>query len=383
MKVKSLVNKVAFAVGMFPFFYYLSNAWLTDPSNVVHQNSFVQAEIIGEKNKGWETNYFKLPFLAVQSGIFFIDESIGFILGKDGLLHQTRDGGKTWEIVLLDETKGIHGASMSFKGHHLGLLSASIKGTATSSHPNDIKRIWSTIDSGMHWTPLRSTIEMMASDLVRLDERRSWFYNPKIYFTYDAGKTWHDRSDNLLRAANSPLPLLNYFGILGLINISHSEAWVLTNNDHILKTKDDGVTWETVAKAPLRLNSSFCRLVGYLQDRPVIVASGGSHGIYTDLLIMKGDSSFLSYFRPDVQITSVKVLPDQGLIMSGSLFKQVENSNPQPIILETSKDGKTWKIIYDSQDGQPLTISVPDSNHIWVLSQDNALIKLSRISNER
>lgn len=126
-------------------------------------------------------------------GIFFIDESTGWLSGEpDGGIYKTEDGGKTWNVVL-KQTPGnnIGARSIYFLNKNEGWAVGRI-------YPADVTReptrgvVLKTTDGGGHWQEIPvSKDELFYTQVQFVNAQDGWLIGQNsVYRTNDAGKTW-------------------------------------------------------------------------------------------------------------------------------------------------------------------------------------------------
>lgn len=150
---------------------------------------------------------------------FFLEEENGWIVGSDGLLLKTDDGGKSW----YDESQ---------------------------------KNIFGTI-------PLRS--------IYFINEKNGWIVGEKgaIFLTVDGGKTWKRvppadiKGNSLNKLANASFESIKFAS-------DKTHGWIIGSEGVIIDTNNSGKTWE-VRQMPIRneanlyalhVDEKFCWAVG-------------------------------------------------------------------------------------------------------------------------
>ena len=108
--------------------------------------------------------------------IKFLSSSVGWVVGKSGLIYKTQNGGINWVRINLSTNSNL--SSIAFNGS-LGLIVGS-NGTR-----------YKTIDSGNTWTQLSSGITVNFSDLQLISSLDVWaFGNNSSWHSTDGGSNW-------------------------------------------------------------------------------------------------------------------------------------------------------------------------------------------------
>jgi len=157
-----------------------------------------------------------------MNSITFVNETVGFAVGGKGRVVKTMDAGVTWADINLSTTQDL--SIVYFYNDHVGFIAGS-------------NVLFKSTDGGNTWFPINQ-------DLYKINDLH--FYNTNhgiattsegaLLKTTDGGGTWvHD-------------PLLNFNHTLTKIDFTGNVGYVLANDasyqTFILKTSDNGVTWE-------------------------------------------------------------------------------------------------------------------------------------------
>jgi len=163
--------------------------------------------------------------------IFFINDTVGWVVGTNGLVLHTTDGGYSWH------------------NHDIGF-----EGWLSSVHFIDIQKGWiagsngkvfQTVDAGTTWVEQETGISHYISDLVFSDDYSGWGVgasgtnNGFILRTVNGGNTWEVVGEGLAGA------------YLGVDFVNNGEGWVVGGyslfdnyeNPIIWYTSDYGETW--------------------------------------------------------------------------------------------------------------------------------------------
>ncbi|MBN2089408.1 hypothetical protein JW964_07335 [candidate division KSB1 bacterium] len=176
--------------------------------------------------KSW--NRFTFPDSITQkmnfffNNICFIDSSLGWIVGGNGILTTT-DGGKSWSI----NNYGIDDISLR-NGHFCDRNHGTIAGS--------FGVIIHTKDGGKTWTQQDSGTDVFLITVFFVDSLKGWCAGRQgmILHTDDGGENWN-RQDNHHETT-----------ITDLIFLDEHRGWAVGNGSAVLRTVDGGVTWQKV-----------------------------------------------------------------------------------------------------------------------------------------
>lgn len=127
--------------------------------------------------KSWRDAADRLPAEApALRDITFLDAKTGFVVGDDGFIARTNDGGETWQRVTTDVTCWLR--SIRFSGD-TGWIAA--KGALLRSD-----------DRGRTWQSLPGWERHKLDDVNFVDRKRGWIasFDGTLYETSDGGTSW-------------------------------------------------------------------------------------------------------------------------------------------------------------------------------------------------
>lgn len=183
----------------------------------------------GEGRQGQLQQLEQVPLTPVD--VDFVNPDTGFVLGEDGWLARTEDGGASWHVI--------HQFGEPVGG--IDFVSASV-GWATT---RDV--IWSTTDSGASWTRVQTPFPPGFVDLV--GEGVAWATDDRfrLYHTTDGGKRWEPKTNPCTSLENPAAWSASFIG--------SNDGWFICGSDEgmggetkvLLRTADAARTWERIA----------------------------------------------------------------------------------------------------------------------------------------
>mgnify|MGYP001595643104 FL=1 len=185
------------------------------------------------------------------SDVFFINDKIGWVVGDIGTILYTENGGKKW----IPQGKGLNNYSLykiffidSKEGWSIGCDIN--RGTVLST------AVLSTLDGGRNWIRVPFNFGQV-SGIFFIDAKTGWILSgDKVFRTIDGGKKWEFSLlpvDPAMREiprlpGDIPMPLRCDRDSIG--NVIHfankKEGWALVKNDvgsQLFYTNDSGKTW--------------------------------------------------------------------------------------------------------------------------------------------
>jgi photosystem II stability/assembly factor-like uncharacterized protein len=178
-------------------------------------------------------------------GMHFYDSLNGWVCGRDNTLapqiHRTTDGGDTWvrqTVPNLGTNVGVK--DIDFPTADLGWA------TTSSLSANPLGAILHTIDGGENWTVQGYTgayyndaLDCRDSlNIAIVSVQMFTSYVEKVLVSSDGGETW---TENVV-------PIVDYtYGI----QYVGDDIWICSNYSQILKSSDNGATWNWQHRSPL------------------------------------------------------------------------------------------------------------------------------------
>lgn len=313
----------------------------------------------------------------------FVNERTGWVVGINGLLQRTDDGGLTWNRQNKEDTTDL--VRIQFLDERYGFALAL---PAT---------LFTTADGGLNWQRRVVPTQGTASDLFFVNESAGWVVAPdSLYRTTDAGWTWH----------GIPNP-----GVWRVTFWNDLTGWGFNWTSQIFHTSDGGLTWTVKRKNRYDIgwyhHDIFYQGIAVSPTRAAFVGNGSNHydqwGLVTETLDEGeswSESQHLWIQLNDVQMVSDSTVafgygyaatPPGGLIIrSGDIlqngyprFTRVAFADPQTgwtISNRTSFDGESNLLrhsdLFRTTDGgttwQPLdspVTSVEDDHTQTVVDQ--------------
>jgi photosystem II stability/assembly factor-like uncharacterized protein len=212
--------------------FIIYNAYVLDSNHIWGQenHSMYFSDDFGEtwtEQFFYDTNYFTCTY--------FVDTLHGWACGDDDIIH-TEDGGLSWAYQTLPNDMWMDMNSVFFLNRDTGWVAGSYL------------TIFSTVDGGDYWTKIHESVgpgmwflnEIQFCDALHGCAVGGKLGNgePVVMVTSDGGETWTDIFPDYDNAFNN-LQFVNRFVV-----------WATEDNGRILKSEDQGYTWELVRILP-------------------------------------------------------------------------------------------------------------------------------------
>jgi len=237
----------------------------------------------------------EVPTRAALTGVFFHDQNLGWVVGHDGVILRTTDGGETWEIVNWAPEDEAPFFDVWFADADNGIAIG-----AYGSY-------YETSDGGMDWSPRWiSEDDWHLHQIARAE-------NGTLYIAAEAGSVY--RSDD--GGANwITLPSEyegSYFGVLPLDGDS---ALLFGLRGHLFRSEDAGESWEELETGTVAMLTDGTRL----EDGTVVIVGLGG----TVLVSEDGGHSFVNHAQANRRgISSIFDAGAGSLLLTGEFGVRV------------------------------------------------------------
>jgi photosystem II stability/assembly factor-like uncharacterized protein len=175
--------------------------------------------------ENWNTVYMKKS-ANVMNDITFADSLNGYIVGQNGLMLKTTDGGNSWDSISSNTNQTLY--SIVFANKNTGYA---------CGHNGTIIK---TIDGGKTWE-LQKTLTTDYFKIIKVisaDTAYAFGHNGRMLKTTDGGKNWV----NIKRIVHNDIEAVHFY---------NSKTFIIASSDWndssvIYKTKDAGLSWNII-----------------------------------------------------------------------------------------------------------------------------------------
>jgi len=176
-------------------------------------------------------------WILLQSGvtsdlwdISFINEQVGWVCGSNNTIIKTNDGGESWTALLPVGTSDRIFVTLQFFDENTGWM---------SSNQGEILR---SVDGGSSWEIVKDD-NLGGAQLAVLDANTAYCLSGQLYYTSDGGKKWE--SDSIPKPRNYAISNF-YFTDQnhGFVTLSNGSGGAIITEFPILSTIDGGNNWE-------------------------------------------------------------------------------------------------------------------------------------------
>ncbi len=265
------------------------------------------------------------------NGISFIDVRNGWIVGAEGLIFNTTDGGSTWRKQESHLSKNGWLCNVTFIDLHNGWA---VGREVTKEGGKGI--ILNTSDGGKNWTPQECDTPAELRDLYFIDINRGWVsgYGGTILYTSDGGINWEKQESRFSGDLEDICFVDGLTGWAAGAEKTGGNRW----GGVILHTEDGGKTWK----------QQDTHLKGTLYGLHFI---DYDNGWATGIQIIKDQiEGFILYTNNGGKMWRKKELDIKLIYLTKVYFIDnlrgwvagLDNAG-KGIILHTSDGGKTWK----------------------------------------
>ncbi len=179
--------------------------------------------------ENWE--FAELAGTTFIQSLDFINESMGWIVGFQGMIMKTDDGGESWET----QNTGVPHDVWEVEAINENVIFAAGRNTVTEKG-----MFFKTTDGGQNWET--EEISDMLMSVACIDDQK-WFAggeNGKLFSTLDAGESW---SSQIIKPATNVMEVKFVDENNGFL-MCYDDDNPYSPNSYIYKTIDAGQTWE-------------------------------------------------------------------------------------------------------------------------------------------
>ncbi|MDI6765472.1 MAG: YCF48-related protein [Bacteroidota bacterium] len=235
-------------------------------------------------------------------GVDFVNNLTGWAVGNNGIIRETTDGGTTWNAQASNVNAALY--DINFVNDQLGLI-AGASGI-----------ILRTTNGGTNWSSISSGTTQILRELQFVDNLNAWTVgtNSTILHTIDGGLNWDVQSE--------PLGLIRYLRAVNFID--NQKGWIVGDGKSILKTTNGGTNWikinpPTLADSILRGVSFIDSLTGWFVDYAGIIFKTTNGG----------DNWFIQYNHQGwrAKLTNIKALSNNLISVCGVSANLYKSTN--------------------------------------------------------
>jgi photosystem II stability/assembly factor-like uncharacterized protein len=271
--------------------------------------------------------------------IFFVDKQVGWIVGYNGLILKTTDGGENWGIQSINTTKRFW--SIYFINRNKGFIGG------------DNGLLFKTEDGGDTWTQINLYTNIFVETIQFVDENVGWV----------GGGTLYPRTGQIFKTTNGGETWLAVYGIHNYIVISaffedHRNGIAIGSNGFCARTTDGGLTWDDSYLTPY-----WFRTVYTTDHFSWIVGESGNIWVSSN----DGDSWTNRSIFFDQRLEAVKFFNSNTGFVAGS----------NGLLLRTDNGGIFWEIQNSYTNSDLWEIFFIDEDFGWIVGDNGVLLKYS------
>jgi photosystem II stability/assembly factor-like uncharacterized protein len=213
--------------------------------------------------ENWEVLPTSFPDIHLTE-LFFITPDSGWVVGADGYILATRDGGDNWQAQSSGTERTLR--SLHFVNSSVGWI------TGDSSHDDPCMLVLKTTDGGGNWQDLSCGDDFLPGrSIFFTDTQNGWiagisaWLEPHIHYTGDGGLNWVRQSVPIWLGSASDIAFAT--PQIGWATTSGSD---FEPTGAVLHTVDGGVNWEIQTYTDVDYNYS----LDVRSELEVVVAAG-------------------------------------------------------------------------------------------------------------
>ena len=280
-----------------------------------------------------------LDMIAPMTRTSFDDSKIGWAISEKRI-YSTEDGGVRWRRQIWTEDS-LNAIAFADAENGLvvgedGIVYRTTEGGFLSKDQGQLLCAGSTCEEELRstWNPVESGTELALTDVAFVDINHAWVSGDKglILFSTDGGLTWGRRDTGV----EARLLSVSFIGV--------DEGVVVGENGTILMTTDGGMTWQrSVSPTSLRLNA-----VAFAED-------GTAWAVGDEGTMLRSKDGGVTWTQLGFQIPLTSAL--RAVSFDGAFGAAV---GAEGVVLTTTDNGDSWgrQEILDSDDGSAISQKV-------------------------
>ena len=295
----------------------------------------------------------------------FVNSRVGWIIGPR--LLQTKDGGRTWEVIRQNGNGTIHSQVLYIERQFVQFINPEV------GYMMSYDGILQTHDGGRTWSgpfPLSyKNSDFRALSIFFISTEVGWAISESVFRTSDGGRNWErlgqspvkdlqptfwfiDNEQGLITSTDGEIYLTKNGGknweaiwktdkpIYNIFFIDKQNGWVVGGKGLIALTDDGGDSWK-LARTP---TNSFLTSIFFINRQ-----TGWAVGHNGTILLTKDGGITWNQISVTglgtTPLTSVSFADDRRGVAVGGNGSEDLASMPSNIVLTTNDGGQTWQII--------------------------------------
>ncbi len=262
-----------------------------------------RGHILLSRDQGRSWGQVAAPTRATLTGVFFLDEELGWVVGHDAVILRTRDGGESWELL------------RSAPEEQRPLLDVWFRDAQSGFAIGAYGFFLETSDGGDTWTD-RAIVESEPTDddPYAFDSGADLHLNHvargdsgRLYVAAEAGTVFRSDDDG---ASWIELPSPYSGSFFGSLPLEGDSLLLFGLRGNLFRSDDAGETWSPMETGTQAMLTDGVRL----PDGSLVIA-----GLAGTLLVSDdGGTSFELVQQPDRQgVSSILSMADGGLVLVG------------------------------------------------------------------
>jgi len=318
--------------------------------------------------------------------VYFLDENNGWVVGYYRIILRTTDGGHSWEKISNQIPNETNYTAIKFFDANNGIL---------CGYQKDVGGVTLiTNDGGLNWTdtsPEQKSNVVNRFNALDINDAGEVFVCGtlgSIYKSTDMGNTWTDLSTNSTRYID--------------IEFEENQTGYLLTNSQVLKTTDNGETWEYYANNPsfstindLNISENCLFTCGYYTE---VYKYDNENNIWEELLYNNPSKFQELKFTSETEGFAIMgnsflgspmktvdggytwaddtLVPEQSVYQLQGVGQTLYYLSSYRHLLKSTDAGQNWETL-DLPDYSSLfnDMSVPDENTLYLCDDSSTLFK--------
>ncbi len=300
--------------------------------------------LVFRTNDGGETWEVLISADVYYTGVYFLNESYGWIAGNNNSVWKTSDGGDNWEYIPVTYSYNIFLNKPFFLDPDTGFVVGSEE------------TIFKTTNGGKNWKLVNQRdFTPQWNFIVFIDDTTGWVgnYRGRVFRARSYGDFWSE--DRVLTDS-----LLQYKTVTDMYFVDNKVGYVVTEGGLIASTGDGGKSWG-VTQIPGAEND-YLYTVHFSDYYHGMVAGAGG-------VIYKTGNGGQSWTKLSTSFTTENII-DATFINDSTGWIVTDMGK----IYRTMNRGKTWQLLLDHQNPAIKAIAVGDTT-VYAVGESGSILR--------
>jgi photosystem II stability/assembly factor-like uncharacterized protein len=341
--------------------------------------AIVQSRVVVDSAALWRSESLTIPGRNNLHALNFTNDKTGWVGSSVGYLYSTKDGGGTWQKLIVAGSPKSYIPSIHFVDEVNGWVAVSKNASEVMNNNGYETEVQHTSDGGESWQRQFFGSRLQICRIQFLNKQEGWLTGRNlekgafVLHTTDEGVHWIDAVGDLGTI------LLNDYGT-DVVPAGPNTARIVTARGKVLVTSDGGSSWHQVTDIQDEALQTRVSRLGKISSDGLWVLGGADskEGVWTNLALRPSTGATVDYRLNDIYLKDAIVLADSQIVACGSMVSDGGQSDQlrEGVILYSTNFGSTWTVAYRNTDVSSINAIVRRGNNLWAVGDQGLVVRL-------